>query len=71
MNAAVTASFQDALDLGLTSTPTLFINGRQIGGKLEWQALKQVIDMELDYVAAAKKKQEECCSVSLPGIFKQ
>ncbi|MCC7339613.1 MAG: thioredoxin domain-containing protein [Bryobacterales bacterium] len=71
VNAAVTASFQDALDLGLTSTPTLFINGRQIGGKLEWQALKQVIDMELDYVAAAKKKQEECCSVSLPGIFKQ
>lgn len=71
VNAAVTASFQEALNLGLTSTPTLFVNGRQIGGKLEWLALKQVIDMELDYAAAAAKKKEECCSVSLPGIFKQ
>ena len=70
INAAITASFQDALNLGLTSTPTMFVNGRQIGGKLEWQALKQVIDTELEYVAAAKKK-EECCSVTLPGIFKQ
>lgn len=70
VNAAVTASFQDALNLGLTSTPTMFVNGRQIGGKLEWQALKQVIDTELEYAAAAKKK-EECCSVTLPGIFKQ
>lgn len=71
VDKAVTASFQEALDLGLTSTPTLFVNGRQIGGKLEWQALKQVIDSELDYAAAAAKKKEECCSVSLPGIFKQ
>lgn len=70
VNKAVTTSFEEALALGLTSTPTLFVNGRQIGGKLEWLALKQVIDTELDYVAAAKKK-EECCSVSLPGIFKQ
>lgn len=68
---AVKASFQNALDLGLTSTPTLFVNGRQMGGKLEWLALKQVIDIELEYQAAAAKRKEECCAVSLPGIFNQ
>lgn len=72
VNQAVTASFQHALDLGLTSTPTLFVNGRQIGGKLEWNALKQVVDAELEYqTAAAKKEKVECCAVSLPGVFPQ
>lgn len=71
INQAVTASFQEALDLGLNSTPTLFVNGRQIGGKLEWLALKQVIDTELEYAEQAARKSEECCSVSLPDIFKQ
>ncbi|MCZ2152629.1 MAG: DsbA family protein, partial [Bryobacterales bacterium] len=71
VNQSVTASFQEALDLGLNSTPTLFVNGRQISGKLEWAALKQVIDTELEYAEKAAKKNEECCSVSLPGIFKQ
>lgn len=71
VNQGVNASFQEALDLGLTSTPTLFVNGRQIGGKLEWNALKQVIDAELDYLAAAAKKKEECCTVSLPSLFPQ
>jgi protein-disulfide isomerase len=69
VNQAVTASFQQALDLGLTSTPTLFVNGRQIGGKLEWNALKQVVDAELEYQTVAAKKKEECCTVSVPGIF--
>jgi protein-disulfide isomerase len=70
---SVMASFQQALSLGLNSTPTLFVNGRQLGGKLEWAALKQVIETELGYIRKQESQQsaskEECCSVELPGVF--
>lgn len=73
--SAVMASFQKAISLGLNSTPTLFVNGRQLGGKLEWAALKQVIETELDYIRKQDTKQsaskEECCTVTLPGLFPQ
>lgn len=74
-DAAVMASFQKALGMGLNSTPTLFVNGRQVAGKLEWAALKQIVDAELDFqMKQATRKQaskDACCSVTLPGLFPQ
>ena len=37
--------------LGVRGTPTLFINGRKIGG-LQWQDLQMVINLELQYKGA-------------------
>jgi protein-disulfide isomerase len=76
IDAAVTASFQKAISMGLNSTPTIFVNGRQLGGKLEWQTLSQVIDAELEYLrnppATVKPPvgdKDSCCTVELPGLF--
>ncbi|MCW5965462.1 MAG: thioredoxin domain-containing protein [Bryobacterales bacterium] len=74
-DAAVTTSLENALNLGLNSTPTLFVNGRQVTGKLEWAAIKQIVDAELDYQFKQASKQqaskEACCTVTLPGLFPQ
>lgn len=74
-DSAVTASLEKALNLGLNSTPTLFVNGRQVTGKLEWAAIKQIVDAELDYQFKQASKQqaskEACCTVTLPGLLPQ
>ncbi|PWT98370.1 MAG: hypothetical protein C5B51_29460 [Terriglobia bacterium] len=46
----VNRSVAEGRALGITGTPTLFINGRKIGG-LRWQDLQFVINLELDYLA--------------------
>ncbi len=48
----VDRSIAEARALGVQGTPTLFINGRKIGG-LAWQDLQMVINKELEYVSAA------------------
>ena len=49
----VSRSIAEGHTLGLSGTPTLFINGRRIGG-LVWPDLQLVINKELDFV---KEKQ--------------
>jgi len=46
----VDQSIAEGHALGIHGTPTLFINGRKIGG-LEWQDLQLVINLELQYLA--------------------
>jgi protein-disulfide isomerase len=64
----VSATVELARALQVSSTPTLFVNGRRLGN-LPWEQLKGIIDYELDY---AKKnpqpaaKDEACCEVKLP-----
>jgi protein-disulfide isomerase len=54
-------------DLEVNSTPTLFVNGRRMGGALQWPDLKRVIDFEIEYQKTAKNAGEDCgCSVQLP-----
>jgi protein-disulfide isomerase len=48
----VNQSVAEGRALGLQGTPTLFINGRRIGG-LVWPDLQLVINKELEYVSAA------------------
>jgi protein-disulfide isomerase len=53
--------------LEVSSTPTLFVNGRRMVGSVQWEDLKRVIDYEIEYQKTAKNAGEDCgCSVSLP-----
>ncbi len=45
--AKVSAELADAAKLGLTGTPTFFINGRIVAGSVSYEALRDVIDQEL------------------------
>jgi len=53
--------------LEVSSTPTMFVNGRKMVGTLQWADLKRVIDYEIEYQKTAKNAGEDCgCSVALP-----
>jgi protein-disulfide isomerase len=49
----VDRSIAEGRALGIAGTPTLFINGRKIGG-LMWSDLQMVINKELEYVSASR-----------------
>ena len=55
--------------LGISGTPTIFINGRQMTGAIPWQTLEQIIKIELDYAKKAAK-DEKCCEVTIPSLVK-
>jgi protein-disulfide isomerase len=53
--------------LDVSSTPTLFINGRKMVGAIPWETLKTVIDYEIKYQKTAKNAGDDCgCAVTLP-----
>jgi protein-disulfide isomerase len=68
----VESSIADAHALEITSTPTLFVNGRRMVGNIPWDQLKRVIDWELDYAKKnpLAKQDEACCELKLaiPGV---
>jgi protein-disulfide isomerase len=56
-------------NLSVNQTPTLFINGRRIGGASNWNDLKFVIDYEIGYQKTAKNAGEDCgCDIRLPSF---
>jgi protein-disulfide isomerase len=59
----VDRSMVEARSLGVNSTPTMFINGRKLGGYIPWDNLKQIIELEIGYQAAARKAADECCAL--------
>jgi protein-disulfide isomerase len=52
--AEVDKDFQEGASLGLTGTPSFFINGKQIVGAQPFAAFQKVVDGELAKVAAKK-----------------
>jgi protein-disulfide isomerase len=53
-------------DMGVDSTPTLFINGRRLAAAADWQTLKAIIDYEIEYQKTAKNAGEDCgCTIKL------
>jgi protein-disulfide isomerase len=52
--AEVDKDFQEGAGLGLTGTPSFFINGKQIVGAQPFAAFQKVVDSELARVAAKK-----------------
>jgi protein-disulfide isomerase len=66
--AEVDKSIADAQDLRVTSTPTLFVNGRRLPAQVAWPDLRQIIDQEIEYQKTAKNAGEDCgCEVKLPS----
>lgn len=53
--------------LGIDSTPTVFVNGRRMVGRSDWNTLKQVIDNEIEYQKTARNAGEDCgCELKIP-----
>lgn len=66
--AEVNQNIAEGKSLGVSSTPTLFLNGRRLTGKMEWADLKRLINLELEYQKTAKNAGEDCgCDLSLPA----
>jgi protein-disulfide isomerase len=65
----VNASIAIGQSLGVNQTPTVFVNGRRLGGVTNWTDLKFVIDYEIGYQKTAKNAGEDCgCDVTLPSF---
>jgi protein-disulfide isomerase len=70
--ADVDKDIAQARELRVQSTPTLFINGRRVTGRTDWNTLRSVIDYEIDYQKTARNAGEDCaCDVTLPNAFPQ
>jgi protein-disulfide isomerase len=69
--AEVNQNLAEGKALGITATPTLFINGRRLSGQVDWPTLRSIIDQEIEYQKTAKNAGEDCgCEVKLdiPGV---
>jgi protein-disulfide isomerase len=64
----VEKNLQEGISLGVSSTPTMFINGRKYEGTLEWPVLEQLIKFELNYQVDANDAGEKCCAVTIPTV---
>jgi protein-disulfide isomerase len=55
-------------EVNVGATPTLFINGRPVVGRMDWPTLRNIIDYEIDYQKVAHNAGEDCgCEVTLPA----
>ena len=67
-DAEVNKAQREGQELSVNATPTLFINGRRLVGRVDWPTLRGVIDYEIDYQKVAHNAGEDCgCEVKLPG----
>ncbi len=71
--AEVNASMAIGNSLSLSSTPTIFVNGRRIEGAVPWENLQALLKAEIDHqakAAALTSKDDSCCTVTIPKIVK-
>ena len=62
----VEESIAEGTALGVSSTPSVFVNGRQLSGSPEWEQLKAIIDYELEYKEVTHNAGDDCgCAVDL------
>ena len=72
----VAQNIAEGRSLGLSATPTVFINGHKFEGAIEWPIMQQLVQLEIEHQAAAPKttakaddtKCEETCVVNIPKI---
>ena len=66
--AEVDKNLAEGQALQVTSTPTIFVNGRRLVGQVAWPNLRQIIDFEIEYQKTARNAGEDCgCDVDLPS----
>ena len=60
----------DGREVGVSATPTIYMNGRPLPGNVPWEQLQQLIQFELDYQKVAKNAGDDCgCDVKLPTLL--
>ena len=65
MSAAIKKDLQEAVALGLSGTPSFFVNGHFFSGAVEYSALKQMVDQQL-VVNARSKPQPSLSKTGKP-----
>ncbi len=64
--AKVEESMAEGRALGVSSTPTIFVNGRQLAGAPQWEQLESIIDYELEYQEVTHNAGDDCgCAIEL------
>jgi len=56
--AAVKQDLEEAKSLGLTGTPSFFVNGHFFSGVIDYGMLKDMVNQQLNYVAATHSKEQ-------------
>ena len=67
----VEMSLDEGRAAGVTSTPTVFVNGRKVSAGMQWPQLKSVIDFELEYQKVTHNSGDDCgCAmdITMPGF---
>jgi protein-disulfide isomerase len=62
--AAVRKDFAEGQRLGLTGTPSFFINGHYLSGAVKYDTLREVVEQQLAACASSLQSQED-----LPAVF--
>lgn len=58
--------------LQIEQTPTLFIDGRSVGGAISWEQMQSLIDLELKRPASVPGPPvEKCCEVPISTVVKK
>ena len=64
--AKVEESIAEGRALGVSSTPSIFVNGRRLNGSPAWEQLKAILDYELDYQEVTHNAGDDCgCAIEL------
>lgn len=68
--ATIDDSIELAQELGVRSTPSIYVNGRHLTGNVQWEQLKQIIDYEIEYQKVTENAGDDCgcqVEVDIPG----
>lgn len=66
---AVHKSVRLGQELGISQTPTFFVDGRMVAGSVDWDTLKTLIEMELHRPEGIPGPPEKnCCEVTIPRV---
>jgi len=66
----VAKTMAQGVALGITGTPSVYMNGRKLDGAIPWETMKILIDLELDHAAKVKAAEEKCCEITIPKLVK-
>ena len=64
----VNQTVSEGRELGITQTPTLFVNGRMISGVLTPGQMNLLIALELGRQKEAAASSSACCQVAIPSV---